>query len=86
MRTTKSATHDKGSADEPPTRQRSLLQITWSIVAAFCGVQVDATLDEDDRQIEEHGFMPYIIIGIALTLLFMGAIFGVVQLILHYAT
>lgn len=66
--------------------QRSLLQMTWSIVAAFCGIQSDANLDEDDRQIEEHGFMPYIVIGIILTLLFMGAIYGVVQLILRSAT
>lgn len=64
----------------------SLLEVTWSLIAAFVGVQSDANLDRDDQQIEQHGFMPYIIVGIALTFCFVLAVYLIVQLILSAAT
>ena len=63
----------------------TLLQITWSIVAAFCGIQSDRVLDRDDAYIDEAGFMPYIIIGVLMTILFVLAIYGIVQLVLRQA-
>ena len=59
-----------------------LLQMTWSVVAAFCGIQSDANLNRDDNHIERNGFLPYIVVGVAMTLVFILAVYGVVQLIL----
>ena len=63
----------------------TLLQITWSIIAAFCGVQSDRVLDRDDAYIDEAGFTPYIIIGVIMTILFVLLIYGIVQVVLHLA-
>ena len=67
-----------------PTKTRpSTLQIIWSMIAAFCGVQNDANHDRDDAYIEEVGFRPYIIAGIVLTLAVMAGLWLLVRLILN---
>ena len=60
----------------------SLLQITWSMVAAFCGVQNDENHERDFAYIDEVGFKPYIIIGIVLSLVILLTLYGIVQIIL----
>ena len=63
-----------------PARQRpGILQIIWSMVAAFCGIQNQANHDRDDDYIEEVGFRPYIIAGIALTLVVIVALWLLVK-------
>ena len=66
----------------PESTKPSLLQITWSMVAAFCGVQNDKNNERDFAYIDEVGFKPYIIIGSALTLIILLALYGIVQIIL----
>ena len=73
--------------DSPSTQDKpGLMQMTWSVVAAFCGIQSDANLDRDDSHIERHGFLPYIVVGVVLTVVFVLAVYGVVQLILNAAS
>jgi hypothetical protein len=72
----------KNSAEDTP----SLLQITWSMFAAFCGVQNQANHDRDDNYLEQVGFKPYIIIGVAMTTVFVMLIYAIVQVILHFAS
>ena len=62
------------------------LQITWSMFAAFCGVQNNANHDRDDDYIEEVGFRPYIIIGIVMTIVIIIAIYVLVQVVLGAAS
>ena len=70
---------------DPQRAQRpkpTMLQIVWSMVAAFCGVQNSANHDRDDAYIDDVGFRPYIIAGVGLTALFVVAIYLLVQYIL----
>ena len=62
------------------------MQMVWSVVASFCGIQTDRNLDRDDAYIDKTGFTPYIVIGVILTILFVLLIYAVVQLVLHFAT
>ena len=69
--------------NQQPTKQRpGTLQIIWSMVAAFCGVQNQDNHDRDDNYIEEVGFRPYIIAGIVLTLVIIAALWLLVHWIL----
>jgi hypothetical protein len=66
--------------DKRPARHRpGTLQIIWSMIAAFCGIQNQANHDRDDDYIEEVGFRPYIIAGIALTLVVILALWLLVK-------
>ena len=56
------------TSDKPDSSKPSLLQITWSMIAAFCGVQNDENHERDFAYIDEVGFKPYIIIGIILAI------------------
>lgn len=80
---------DQGAANrnENSEEQASpgLLQITWSVFAAFCGVQNQANHDTDNAHIEQVGFMPYIIIGVAMTIAFVIVIYAIVQIVLKLA-
>ena len=67
------------------TPQPSMRQILWSMIAAFCGVQNGANHDRDDTYIDEVGFRPYIIAGIALTLAVIVGLWLIVTLILRGA-
>jgi len=60
----------------------SMLQITWSMIAAFCGVQNNKNHERDFSYIDEVGFKPYIIIGVLLTLVILLALYGIVRIIL----
>mgnify|MGYP000574751011 CR=1 FL=1 len=68
--------------NQPKNTPPTMLQILWSMVAAFCGIQSNANHDRDDAYIDEIGFRPYIIAGIVLTLICIGAIWLIVKLIL----
>jgi hypothetical protein len=60
----------------------TMLQIIWSMIAAFCGIQNSANHDRDDTYIDEVGFRPYIIAGIGLTAFCVLVIYLLVQYIL----
>ena len=74
------------SDDLPPEKKPTLWQMVASVLAAFAGVQSDGNLNRDDSYIDKHGFMPFVIIGILLTLVFVGLVFMVVQAVLHLAS
>jgi len=59
-----------------------MLQIIWSMIAAFCGVQNQDNHDRDDAYIEEVGFRPYIIAGILLTLVVIATLWLIVKWVL----
>ena len=72
--------------NKPASSKPSMLQITWSMVAAFCGVQNDKNHERDFAYIDEVGFKPYIIIGVVLTLFIILALYVIVQIILMGAS
>jgi len=59
--------------------------MTLSVLAAFAGVQNNQNHDADDGYIEQVGFMPYIIISVIMTLIFVLLIYAVVQWIISSA-
>ncbi len=66
------------------TKQRpGVWKMTLSVLASFAGVQSNQNHDVDDSHIEKVGFMPYIIISVIMTALFVLLIYGIVQLILN---
>ncbi len=66
------------------TKQRpGVWKMTLSVLASFAGVQSNQNHDVDDAHIEKVGFMPYIIISVIMTALFVLLIYGIVQLILN---
>jgi hypothetical protein len=68
---------------KPTNARPGMLQIIWSMIAAFCGIQSNANHDRDNAYIDEVGFRPYIIAGIALTLVCIVLIRLIVMLILN---
>ncbi len=60
----------------------SLLQVFGSVAASFFGVQKNANRERDFKRGRARDF---IIVGIALTLLFILSVWGVVQLVMHLA-
>jgi hypothetical protein len=68
----------KTATDKP-----SMLQIVWSMIAAFCGVQNSSNHNRDDTYIDEVGFKPYIIAGITLTFAVIAGLWLIVRLILN---
>ncbi len=68
----------KSETDNRP----GLWKMTLSVLASFAGVQSNRNHDADDAHIEKVGFMPYIIISVIMTVLFVVLIYSVVQLIL----
>jgi hypothetical protein len=69
------------NAKTNPTKP-SMLQILWSMIAAFCGIQNSANHERDASYIDEVGFLPYIIVGVGLTAIFVVSIYLLVQYIL----
>lgn len=61
----------------------NLLQILWSMMAAFFGVQSNRVHDRDADYIDEVGFLPYIIVGVILAVVFVLGIYAIVQIILR---
>ncbi|MCP4001944.1 MAG: DUF2970 domain-containing protein [Gammaproteobacteria bacterium] len=60
----------------------NLMQMIFSMIAAFCGIQSNQNHDRDNDHIDKVGFMPYIIIGIVMTFVLILALYLTVQLIL----
>ena len=67
---------------EEPT----LLQIIFSIIASFFGVQTRKNFERDEAYIEKHGLKPYIIIGFMLAILCVLFFIALVKIILYFAT
>jgi len=61
----------------------SLLQVFGSVTSSFFGVQKNATRERDFKRGRARDF---IIVGVILTLLFILAVWGVVQLVMGIAT
>jgi hypothetical protein len=68
---------------KPTNARPNMLQIIWSMIAAFCGIQSNANHDRDDDYIDKVGFRPYIIAGIGLTLVCIILLRLLVMLILN---
>ncbi len=75
------ATSDK---NDPPVKP-GVWQMTLSVLASFAGIQSNQNHDTDEAHIEKVGFMPYIIISVVMTIVFVLLIYGLVQLILSNA-
>ena len=61
---------------------KTLLNIIQSVLAAFIGIQKNSKFNDDDKFIEKNGFMPYLIVGLFLALIFIITIVTVVSIIL----
>ena len=59
-----------------------LLNIIQSVLAAFIGIQKNSKFNDDDKFIEKNGFMPYLLVGLFLALIFIISIISVVSIIL----
>lgn len=71
------------SAVQPEKRSRlNLFQVVGSVFAAGLGVQSSKNRERDFKQ---GSFSVFIVAGIVFTLLFMGTVFSVVQLVLKNA-
>ena len=61
---------------------KTLFNIIQSVLAAFIGIQKNSKFNDDDKFIEKNGFMPYLLVGLALALIFIISIVTVVSIIL----
>ena len=61
---------------------KTLLNIIQSVLAAFIGIQKNSKYNDDDKFIEKNGFMPYLLVGLFLALIFIISIITVVSIIL----
>ena len=61
---------------------KALLNIIQSVLAAFIGIQKNSKFNDDDKFIEKNGFMPYLLVGLALAVIFIISIVTVVSIIL----
>jgi len=61
---------------------KTLLNIIQSVLAAFIGIQKNSKFNDDEKFIEKNGFIPYLIVGIFLALIFIISIVTVVSIIL----
>lgn len=64
-------------------KKLSIFQVLGSVLSSFIGVQKNATRERDFQQGRARDF---IIVGVVLTVLFIVAVWGVVQLVMHVAT
>ena len=74
---------NSGSENHAEEKSLSTWQVAVSILASFIGVQKEKTLDRDFSRGKP---MQFIIIGVALTVIWYLAIYFVVQLVLKSAT
>lgn len=65
------------------TEKLSLAQVFASVMASFFGVQKNANRERDFKRGRARDF---IVVGLVLTLLFILAVWGVVQLVVQVAT
>jgi hypothetical protein len=61
---------------------KTLLNIIQSVLAAFIGIQKNSKFNDDDKFIEKNGFMPYLLVGLALAVIFIISLVTVVSIIL----
>ena len=61
---------------------KTLLNIIQSVLAAFIGIQKNSKFNDDDKFIEKNGFLPYLLVGLLLALIFILLIITVVSIIL----
>ena len=61
---------------------KTLFNIIQSVLAAFIGIQKNSKFNDDDKFIEKNGFMPYLLVGLVLALIFIISIVTVVSIIL----
>ena len=61
---------------------KTLLNIIQSVLAAFIGIQKNSKFNDDEKFIEKNGFMPYLLVGLALAVIFIISIITVVSIIL----
>jgi len=61
---------------------KNILLIIKSILAAFCGIQSNKKLNEDDDYIQKNGVSSYILIGFTLVFLLGLILYFVVGFIL----
>ena len=59
------------------------IKIIQSVLSAFIGIQKTQNLNEDDSYIEKNGFMPYLITGLIMAIIFILLIISVVTIILE---
>ena len=63
----------------------NIFQIAFSLLASFFGVQSQKNMDRDEAYIEKKGIKVYIIMGFFLVFCLLLTLFGIVQLIVHFA-
>ena len=66
---------------EPDHEDPNILQIMWSMLASFVGVQNKKNFERDNAYIEKKGIKPYIIMGILLVIVFHLSIFALVKFV-----
>ncbi|WP_420426464.1 DUF2970 domain-containing protein [Algiphilus sp.] len=71
-----------GNDNDDPQRPLRFLELLQSVAAAMLGVQSDAARKRDFSRGKP---LHFVIIGVAATLLFVLAVAGIVQLVLHLA-
>lgn len=59
-----------------------LIKIIQGVLSSFIGIQKKSGLNNDDKFIEEHGILPYFIVGLILAVVFIFSIISVVSIIL----
>ena len=59
----------------------NIFQIAHSILAAFFGVQSKKNHERDDAYVEKKGLKPYILMGIALVIVFHLILYAIVKII-----
>jgi hypothetical protein len=61
---------------------KTLLNLIQSVLAAFIGIQKNSKFNDDDKFIEKNGFLPYLLVGLLLALIFILLIITAVSIIL----
>jgi len=61
---------------------KTLLNIIQSVLSAFIGIQKNSKFNDDDKFIEKNGFMPFLLVGFFLALIFIISIITLVSIIL----
>ena len=67
--------------DDKEHKDPNTLQILWSMLASFIGVQNKKNFERDNAYIEKKGIKPYIFMGILLVIVFHLTIFTIVKLV-----
>lgn len=63
----------------------NILQIAFSLLASFFGVQNQKNMDRDEAYIEKNGIKVYIIMGFFLVFCLLISLYAVVKIVMHFA-